>query len=216
MGLIHEHKKRDVPIRWNREKWLDFYRALTGWTKAAIEDQILTSFDGSLLAATQFDPRSIMIYPIPPEVANVEASWTNDLSAMDKLFIGTQYPFSEMRKHEMPIALDKEVGIAMVNPGEILGRSFKVGGDGCFRRSPATRDAPAIIGLMDQLPIGTKTVAAAAEGNPATFFAEIRATAGNPPGTYHLNIRHMGGRTGTGNLRLRVRPCPPAGSAGGN
>ncbi len=94
LGLIHEQKRPDVGVRWDEEAVFRYY-AFTGWTRKQIREQVMNPFTGPLIGVTPFDPTTIMIYPIPPGLANIVVGWTRELSAMDKLFISVMYPMRD-------------------------------------------------------------------------------------------------------------------------
>ena len=95
LGLIHEHQQPASGIRWNREAILaDVSGPPHEWTAEDVDFNIIQGFTERDSNYTEFDPDSIMIYPIP-------ATWTLDgysvaanttLSAVDKRFIAEEYP----------------------------------------------------------------------------------------------------------------------------
>lgn len=95
IGLIHEHQNPNDPIDWNKEA---VYRDLSGppnnWSQETIDHNMFDVYDRKKVIATEVDPDSIMMYPIP-------ASWTNDgfsaglngeLSHLDESLIARAYP----------------------------------------------------------------------------------------------------------------------------
>lgn len=95
LGLIHEHLSPSAHIPWNVEAVLQYYRTTNGWSDEYIRSNVLdpTPVD----RATPFDPRSIMLYPVPAELLtdpSAAVPWANSaLSPMDKSFIAAIYPF---------------------------------------------------------------------------------------------------------------------------
>lgn len=95
LGLIHEHQQPASGIQWNREAILAQLSVPPHcWTDADVEFNIIRAFTDRDSNYTDFDPDSIMIYPIP-------ATWTLDgysvaanttLSAVDKRFLSEEYP----------------------------------------------------------------------------------------------------------------------------
>jgi len=216
LGMIHEQQRPDLDIRWNRAAVLKYYR-FTGWSKDTIEAQVMRPFQGRVIAATPFDPTSIMIYPIPHGlVSNYEAGWTRELSPMDKVFIGTVYPFSAIAPPRN-LKLDAETAVEIARAGEIDCYRIAIGRDGQYEVKSS--GSPSLIALMGSPSIGPTTRAPAAEGDPASFVAELKADSpnnrGDKPGTYYLYVRHKEGRTGTGHLKVQVRPLTPLADPGG-
>lgn len=94
LGLIHEHQNPVAAIKWKRDAVI---RELSGppnnWSVEQIEFNVLNAASADDVNATNLDPGSIMMYPIP-------ASWTedgfstglnSDLSNVDHQFIRKQY-----------------------------------------------------------------------------------------------------------------------------
>jgi hypothetical protein len=91
LGLIHEHQSPRAGILWDKEQVI---RELYYWSRDVVERNLFKPFEEEETQFTEFDPDSIMVYPIP-------ASWTLDgysvdlnldLSALDRDFIRTIYP----------------------------------------------------------------------------------------------------------------------------
>jgi serralysin len=93
LGLEHEHQNPAGGIRWNKEQV--YKDLLPTWSKRTIDLNLFEPLDrGEERLYTAFDPRSIMVYPIP-------ARWTldgysvplnSDFSDVDRYFIREQYP----------------------------------------------------------------------------------------------------------------------------
>ncbi|MGY1670362.1 matrixin family metalloprotease [Geodermatophilus sp. SYSU D00710] len=96
LGLIHEHQNPLRPINWNRAAVIaDLSGPPNNWDEGTIENNIFKRYEPEELNATNLDPQSIMMYPIP-------ASWTTDgfsvglngeLSGTDMEFIHKAYPW---------------------------------------------------------------------------------------------------------------------------
>ncbi len=221
LGLIHENKRPDVPIQWNRRAVLDYYK-FTGWNDEKIEEQVIEPFDGPIIASSSFDVTSIMIYPIPRGLANVQAEWAKSLSPIDKLFIGAMYPFFEIAPPRT-IELGVELPVTIAQEGEILSFSFSVPKNGQYKVSAT--GAPVLIGLMGSSSLGLLKHPASAQGDPASFIVDLKSDAKSTrvdlrsdakkaevstPGTYYLYLRHAEGRTGKGSLRVQVSQVIPS------
>lgn len=72
LGLNHEHQNPSARIRWKREVVLADM-AKQGWDEKMCEDNIFSRFnsDWVCVGSSNFDEKSIMLYPIP-------SSWTED------------------------------------------------------------------------------------------------------------------------------------------
>lgn len=95
IGLIHEHKSPMSDIKWDRTAVLRYYMSPPNcWSEAQVVQQVLTRESGPHLAATDFDPESIMAYGVHKSLTTNGQGipWNTDLSPMDCKFIATQYP----------------------------------------------------------------------------------------------------------------------------
>jgi len=95
LGAIHEHQSPKVKLQWNED---EVYRTFSGppnfWSKEEIDHNVLQRYSLDHFNATEFDPKSIMLYHFPPELFLSGQGTPNntDLSEKDKAFIGTMYP----------------------------------------------------------------------------------------------------------------------------
>jgi hypothetical protein len=95
LGLVHEHQNPATHIPWNKEAVYRFYQGAPNfWSKEQVDINIFQVYDQTLTLHTEFDPRSIMLYPVPAELTTggFSVGWNNDLSDTDKAFIAQQYP----------------------------------------------------------------------------------------------------------------------------
>ena len=95
LSAIHEHQNPQAGIKWNLA---EVYRVFSGppnnWSKAQIDFNIVQKYSANQLNATDFDPKSIMLYAFPANlIASGKATQNNtDLSENDKRFIAERYP----------------------------------------------------------------------------------------------------------------------------
>lgn len=95
LGLIHEHQSPTAGIPWDREA---VYRYFAGWpnfwSRAEVDRNILEHYSSRLAYSSKFDPHSIMLYPIPPELTGgrLSVGWNDDLSELDRTHIRLLYP----------------------------------------------------------------------------------------------------------------------------
>lgn len=96
LGLIHEHQNPQKPIKWNKDA---VYRDLGGppnnWSKATIDSNMFKKYLPKDLTATDVDPVSIMMYPIPRSwtLDGFSAGFNGQLSSKDQSLIKKAYPF---------------------------------------------------------------------------------------------------------------------------
>ncbi len=96
LGMIHEHQNPlDHAIRWNEMAVLhDLSGPPNNWSDATIRSNIFAKYDKALGTGTDFDPASIMLYPVPAswtENGYFSAGLNSELSDMDKLLIKQIY-----------------------------------------------------------------------------------------------------------------------------
>ena len=96
LGLIHEHLSPAASIPWDVAAVMQFYRKTNGWSDEYIRSNVLDTM--VVDRNTPFDPRSIMLYPVPADLLTdptAAVPWSNsELSTIDKAFIGSIYPFA--------------------------------------------------------------------------------------------------------------------------
>ena len=99
LGLIHEHQNPvgSESIDWNKQvyKWAN---ETQGWDHDTTYHNILQKYDRNQLNASNFDPKSIMLYFFPPELTNNHKGTNNNkrLSKEDVEYISKMYPGGKM------------------------------------------------------------------------------------------------------------------------
>ncbi|HVF70059.1 MAG TPA: M12 family metallopeptidase [Chthoniobacterales bacterium] len=96
LGFAHEQQSPSVQIHWKEKEVLRFYKLKAGWDEEKVRDNVLRRPRPTELAnsaATAFDPKSIMIYPIPAGLTEdgFSVDWNTTLSERDKKFARQQY-----------------------------------------------------------------------------------------------------------------------------
>jgi hypothetical protein len=93
LGLIHEHQSPARDFRWNEQAVLDWFRQYVGWDEDVVRSQVLTPYLTATTSNTEFDPRSIMLYPIYTGWASsgLVTGWNDELSDTDRRFIADLY-----------------------------------------------------------------------------------------------------------------------------
>jgi len=94
LGCIHEHQSPSARINWNKPVVYDYYWRTQGWTKEDVDNNLFAKFDQSEITNSDFDKKSIMLYPIPKEFTTDDFSvgWNSILSTLDLDFIRRCYP----------------------------------------------------------------------------------------------------------------------------
>ncbi|RYP40666.1 hypothetical protein DL767_001524 [Monosporascus sp. MG133] len=94
LGCLHEHQSSAGAIQWNRPVVEQYHVHADWWTPKQVKQWVFDRFDGTMTQFTVFDPRSIMLYMVPPEFTyngySTGSNWF--LSETDKQFITPLYP----------------------------------------------------------------------------------------------------------------------------
>jgi len=108
LGLVHEHQNPAQPITWNEEAVYDYYWRTQGWSRDAVNFNIINRYAVDAIQSTSLDAQSIMIYPVAAEHTRngFSVGLNNELSAIDKVFIARLYPgLSVAPSPVMPVKL---------------------------------------------------------------------------------------------------------------
>jgi hypothetical protein len=95
LGCIHEHQNPSTAIPWDKPKVYAYYAGPpNNWTKDQVDINLFQTYSRDITQYSQFDPKSIMLYPIPNDftIGDFEVGWNRVLSDVDKEFIGILYP----------------------------------------------------------------------------------------------------------------------------
>ena len=96
LGCVHEHQSPASNIKWNKPVVYDYYyRTQTPpWDKAKVDKNIFEKYSQSKISNSEFDPDSIMLYPIQKEFTTdgFSVKMNNLLSFHDTKFISKRYP----------------------------------------------------------------------------------------------------------------------------
>lgn len=94
LGLVHEHMNPSQPIDWNMDEVSRDLRSSQGWDNQTIHDNMFARYDPNQVFATDLDPASIMMYPIPPRwtlSGRYTSGFNTMLTAQDKALIREAY-----------------------------------------------------------------------------------------------------------------------------
>jgi hypothetical protein len=94
LGIVHEHQSPAAAIPWNREAVYAYFAGPPNyWSPEQIDFNIFQRYQHEHTNSSEFDPASIMLYPIPPEFTDGKLSigWNRTLSATDCDFVGRLY-----------------------------------------------------------------------------------------------------------------------------
>lgn len=139
LDAIHEHQNPRVTIPWDSEA---VYRYFAGppnyWDKDKVDQNLFRRYEQQDTNSSEFDPASIMLYPIPNEftIGDYEIGWNNVLSETDRQFIAQMYPGSTFvapgnGRDRLSIGARQEV--AITTPDETVQFQLEVPDSGIYK-----------------------------------------------------------------------------------
>ncbi len=200
LGFIHEHQNPATDIPWDKEAVYSFYAGPPNfWTREQVDINLFTRYSADITQFSDFDPKSIMLYPIPNEftIGDFEVGWNKVPSETDKRFSASLYPLADRNPSE--IVLDEqpvEAGIGSF--GEVDTFTFAVN-ETTACRVETEGETDLIMSLFG--PNNPTTAIAIDDGSARHGNAKILAAL--RPGYYTVRVRHCS-PFGIGNYRLGV------------
>jgi Astacin (Peptidase family M12A) len=192
LGCIHEHQNPNGSIPWDREKAYLYYMHSQGWTREQVDVNIFQTYSRTSTNASDFDPHSIMLYPIDDALTIGTYSTTRNtrLSELDKIFIATQYPRAAASVPSIVLNGPSTPG-AIGAVGEVDEVEFTVPKQARYRVETAgkTDVVLSIFGPNDP----SKWVA---EDDDSGVGTNSRITMNLAPGKYIARVRHYGNGMG--------------------
>lgn len=101
LGCIHEHQHPEAGIPWNRDAVYRYYMGQpNNWPRKRVDSNLFSRYGKDVTQFSEFDTKSIMLYPVPKALTTngYEVKSSAHLSATDKAFVASIYPFSEKEK----------------------------------------------------------------------------------------------------------------------
>lgn len=96
LGLVNEHHNPTSTIQWDTETVYAYYE-YEGWATEEIDEFFFANYNSSNSNYSEFDPKSIMVWPIEDfltlDYEGLSGNYV--LSDIDKEFIGELYPFTQ-------------------------------------------------------------------------------------------------------------------------
>jgi hypothetical protein len=186
LGCIHEHQNPSVSIPWDKEAVYRYYGGPpNNWDRQTIDHNILDHYAKDQTQFSQFDPESIMLYPVPEEltIGDYAVGFNTHLSAMDKQYIGTIYPFTDASAKALVLGQPAEGQIGRHGQEDLY--EVRIGDDGQYvvATSGRTDVAMGVFGPDDQ----TRLVAED-DDSGGDYNAQIVARL--TPGLYTVRVRH--------------------------
>lgn len=94
LGCPHEHMRKALINRIDKQKAYAYFLATQGWDKAMVDAQVLTPLDEKSIMGTPADQTSIMCYQLPASITKDHQPIIGgtDINKTDYAFIGKIYP----------------------------------------------------------------------------------------------------------------------------
>ena len=94
LGFPHEHMRRQLVARIDPEKAYEYFRRTQGWSRAMVDQQVLTPLDDRSIMSTPADQTSCMCYQLPGEITRDGRPIIggNDINTTDRAFAQRIYP----------------------------------------------------------------------------------------------------------------------------
>jgi hypothetical protein len=94
LGFPHEHMRRELVARIDRQKAYDYFLRTQGWDQTMVDQQVLTPLDQSSILGTAADQTSIMCYQLPGLITKDGLPIVGglDINPTDRTFARRIYP----------------------------------------------------------------------------------------------------------------------------
>ncbi|OHV43366.1 hypothetical protein BCD48_28730 [Pseudofrankia sp. BMG5.36] len=109
LGFAHEHMRKELVSRIDREKAYAYFLRTQGWDPDTVNQQVLTPLDDADIMGTPADQDSIMCYQLPGEITSdgLPIRGGVDINKSDFTFAGKVYPKAQaVLEHEWPPSED--------------------------------------------------------------------------------------------------------------
>lgn len=112
LGFPHEHMRRELVARIDREKAYKYFERTQGWSKKVVDQQVLTPLDDKSIMGTLPDQDSIMCYQLPAEITKdgLPIRGGLDINETDFAFAGLIYPKTSLAPRGGSADLDDDWG----------------------------------------------------------------------------------------------------------
>lgn len=203
LGAIHEHQSPASGVPWDRPAVYQLYAGPPNhWSRQEVDRNVFTRYDGLVTQYSEFDPESIMIYPIPDDLTlgHYAVEWGTDLSTMDKEWIGVAYP----QAANDPFQLEVDGDAVSADIGEHAEwDEFHFSLDDTVEVTVETR-GPTDVVMALAGPDDAERLVAQDDDSGHEHNARIRTVV--PAGTYVVRVWHHW-PTGVGPYEVSVRRC---------
>jgi hypothetical protein len=110
LGFPHEHMRKELIARIDRQKAYDYFWRTQRWDRAMVDQQVLTPLDDRSIMGTPADQDSLMCYQLPGSITRdgQPIRGGSDINATDAAFCGRLYPKSGAAADVSPNGRDDE------------------------------------------------------------------------------------------------------------
>ncbi len=207
LALIHEHQNPAAAIPWNKEAVYAFYQGSPNyWTREQVDINVFTRYSADMTRHSDYDPASIMSYPIPVEFVNdisYAVGWNKVMSPVDKAYIARLYPRAVAHIPELIIDGPRIQG-SIGARGEVDTYTFTIARTGAYRLE-TYGNLDTVMALYG--PNTDQLMVAKDDDSGGRKNARIGATL--LPGRYNLRVHHFSAR-GVGAYEIALRSEEPA------
>jgi hypothetical protein len=200
LGAVHEHDSPAGGVPWDRPAVYAFYKGPPNrWSVAEVDANVFAKYDDSVTQFSDFDPDSIMIYPIPDEltIGDYSIDWNPDLSPTDRKWIGIAYPLAAPDPLELMID-GAAIGADIGEHGEWDEFHFSVTNAG---RYAVETHGPTDVMMAVAGPDDPERIVAEDDDSGREYNARVEATL--EPGAYVVRVWHHW-PTGMGGYEVSV------------
>lgn len=205
LALIHEHQNPSAVIPWNKKAVYEYYQGPPNyWTHEQVDINVFTRYSADLTKFSEYDPESIMLYPIPAQFLTdpaYEVGWNKVPSETDKRYAGVLYPFKTRPVKVLPTDGQRVTGV-IGEMGTLDSFVFDVPATGLYRVETYGR-LDTVISLYG--PDNDTRMVAKDDDGGRGLSSRILATLA--PGRFTLRVRHFSPR-GTGAYEVGVTREP--------
>jgi Astacin (Peptidase family M12A) len=124
LGFPHEHMRRELVARIDRNKAYAYFARNQGWDRQTVDQQVLTPLDDNSLFRTPVDQDSIMCYQLPGEITRdgLPIRGGKSINPTDRKFAQKIYPPVSSAPQMAPGEIDLGVarGMADYDPEEFV------------------------------------------------------------------------------------------------
>ncbi len=104
LGFPHEHMRREIVDRIDRQRAYAYFARTSGWSRNTVNSQVLTPLDEQAIIGTATDQASIMCYHLPGSITKdgQDIPGGRSVSDADREFARKMYPEDATEEPEPP------------------------------------------------------------------------------------------------------------------